>query len=56
LTLRKRAAGNPQKIIMVSDEHFLGPILAHDNFLIAAWQKKPAFLAIVGYVKEAVNP
>jgi len=40
---------------MVSDEHFLGPILADDNF---CWlpEKKPAFLAIVGYVKEAFNP
>jgi len=38
---------------MVSGEHFLEPILAHDIFLIAAW-KKPAFLANVGY--EGVEP
>jgi hypothetical protein len=56
LPLIKLAGSDPQKNIMVSDEHFLGPIFAHDNFLLAAWQKKPAFLAIVGYVKEAVNP
>ena len=30
---------DPQKIIMVSDEHFLGPILAHENFLLAACKK-----------------
>jgi hypothetical protein len=55
LKLRKSAAGKSQKIIMGSDEHFLGPILAHDNFLLAA-SKKPAFLANMGYVKETINP
>jgi hypothetical protein len=56
LPLSKLAGSDPQKIIMVSDEHFLGPILAHDNFCWLPGKKKPAFLAIVGYVKEAVNP
>jgi hypothetical protein len=41
---------------MGSDEQFLRPILAHDNFLLAALKKKPAFLANVGYVKAFNNP
>ena len=35
---------------MGSDEQSLGPILAHDNFLLAV-KKEPAFLVTVGYVK-----
>jgi len=42
--------------IMGSDEQIVGPILAHDIFLLAASQKKPAFLADVGYVKTFNNP
>jgi hypothetical protein len=38
----------PRKIVMGSDEHFYGPILAHDDFALSALPNRS--------VKEACHP